>query len=164
MQHSQITVCIGQIGWSFCFNNTTPSDIGCSFIVDIIFIINLQQQQLQLWQRMTRHSDTAQWTKATSVDCNVPSVDYSQLILNLIVTTQTHINFELNQTHNSYSLSWVNSNSLITARELIHELQHWLSSLSHATVTMMLFTCNFIICGTAAGTDHVILMQSTISQ
>jgi len=23
---------------------------------------------------------------------------------------------------------------------------------------------NFIICGTAAGTDHIILMQSTISQ
>jgi len=43
-------------------------------------------------------------TSVCSVDCNVPSDDYSELILKLVVITQTHINFESNQTHNSHSL------------------------------------------------------------
>jgi len=37
--HSQRTVWIGQIGWSFCFNNTTLNDIWCSFVIAIIVII-----------------------------------------------------------------------------------------------------------------------------
>ena len=78
------------------------SDIGCSFIVDVI----LSSLTVGTTTSAVTKDDSAfrHWTKATNVDGNVPSADYSELILKLIFVTQTHVNFELNQTHNSDSL------------------------------------------------------------
>jgi len=51
---------------------------------------------------------------------------------------------------------------ILTYITIIHHRHYQYNGL--AIVNMKLFTCNFITCGTAAGTDHVTLMQSTALQ